>query len=55
MKRRKDNRERVLKGGESQRNDIVIIRHGQALIVANDASKELQQNLEENGCCLPFY
>lgn len=33
----------------------MLIRHGQALIVANDSSKDLQQNLEENECCLPFY
>lgn len=33
----------------------MLIRHGQALIVANDSSKELQQNIEENECCLPFY
>lgn len=37
-------------------NDIgqMLIRHGQALIVANDSSKDLQQNIEENECCLPF-
>ncbi len=32
----------------------MLIKHGQALIVANDSSKELQQNIEENECCLPF-
>ena len=33
----------------------MLIRHGQALIVANDSSKELEQNIEETECCLPFY
>ncbi len=32
----------------------MLIKHGQALIVANDSSKGLQQNIEENECCLPF-
>ncbi len=33
----------------------MLIRHGQAFILANDPDKNLQENIDENECCLPFY
>ncbi len=33
----------------------MLIRHGEALIITNDPGRDLQQNMEENECCLPFY
>lgn len=32
---------------------LILIQHGQALVIANDSSKETIEENEE--CCLPFY
>lgn len=32
---------------------LLLIQHGQALVLANDTSKETLEENEE--CCLPFY